>query len=175
MSGKACGLPLPKASAWCKKPFKHTARLPASLQGPSCISARVESLEFVVWWMSVHWKGTWGFQIVCRDSTGAQVLASELPSHIPTEEKFRLAGCWQDRLLQRNLWFSMESRCLITSSVDTDLALGDHFGGLLEAYSMESVFWSADPQKCFEKPSSMLECSLNSSSSGETLSSGLWR
>lgn len=94
MSGKVCGLPLPKSWAWCKKSFKHAARLPASLQGPSCISARLESLGFDVWWMSVHQKGTWGFQILCRDSTGAQVLASELHSHIPTDEKFRLARCW---------------------------------------------------------------------------------
>lgn len=56
----------------------------------------------------------------------------------------------------------MESRCLIASSVNTDLAPGHHFGASAEAYSMESVFWSAEPQKCFGKHTSMLECSLNS-------------
>lgn len=151
------------------------ARLPASLQGPSCIPLGLESLGFVEWWMSVHQKGMWGFQILCRDSTAAQLLASELPSHIPTEEKFRLARCWQGRLLWRNLWFSMESRCLIASSVDTDLAHGNHFGVRLEAFSMESVFWSADPRKCFKMHSSTQECSFNSLSSGKILSSGLWR
>lgn len=52
-------------------------------------------------------------------------------------------------------------------SADTSLTSGHHFGVPLEAYSMESVFWAADPQKCFKKRSSMLECSLNSSSSGQ--------
>jgi len=67
----------------------------------------------------------------------------------------------------------MESRCLTAPSVDTDLAPGDRFGVPLEAYSMQSVIWLVDTWKCFKKHSSMLECSFNSSSSGEILSSGL--
>lgn len=59
------------------------------------------------------------------------------------------------------------------SSVDTDFAPGNYFAVPLETYSMESAFCPADPSKCFEKHSRMLECSLNGVSSGEILSSGL--
>lgn len=57
--------------------------------------------------------------------------------------------------------------------MDPDLAPGNYFAVPLETYSMESVFYPADPRKCFEKHSSMLECSINSVSSGEILSSVL--
>lgn len=67
----------------------------------------------------------------------------------------------------------MESRCFTASSVDTDLAPGDYSAVPLETYSMESVFCPADPQKRFEKHSSMLEFSLDSFSLGEILSSGM--
>lgn len=60
------------------------------------------------------------------------------------------------------------------SSMDTDFAPGNYFAVPLETYAMESAFCPADPRKCFEKHSNMLECSLNGVSSGEILSSGLW-
>lgn len=61
----------------------------------------------------------------------------------------------------------MEFCCFPASSVDTDLVPGNYFAVPLETYSMETVFCPADPQKCLEKHSSMLECSLSSVSSGE--------
>lgn len=67
----------------------------------------------------------------------------------------------------------LEFSCFPASSVDTDLAPGNYFTVPLETFSMESVFCPAAPWKCFEMHCSMAECSLDSVSSGEILSSVL--